>query len=177
VADGAHRVDRKRTGHYDHQAAIALFDTWWDNNGSGHGGLAKDTIRHVLRGLVNKIPAGIDDHPRQGLGSSWDSVAFYGYVSRTLRQVLGQHVVGPYSQHYCGSLGTCRHRLRASLHKAVQRALEAQGVSSVDKLTYDKTLDDIAPSTAGVVSTRNIDWQNRPTFQQVINFRAHRPAA
>src|SRR4051812_2597486 len=172
VADGAHRVDRQRTGHYDHQAAIALFDTWWDNNGSGHGGLAKDSIRHVLRDLVNKVPAGIDDHPRQGLGSSWDSVAFYGYVSKTLRQVLGRHVVGPFSHHYCGSLKTCRHRLQASLHRAVQRALKAQGVSSVDKLTYDKTLDDIAPSTAGVVGTRNIDWQNRPTFQQVINFQA-----
>ena len=33
VADGAHRVDRARTGHYADQAAIALFDTWWDDNG------------------------------------------------------------------------------------------------------------------------------------------------
>jgi hypothetical protein len=55
--------------------------------------------------------------------------------------------------------------------------LKAQDVSTVDKLTYDKTLDDIVPSTAGVVATRTIDWQNRPTFQQVINFLAHRPAA
>jgi hypothetical protein len=29
--------------------------------------------------------------------------------------------------------------------------------------------------TAGIVGTRPIDWQNRPTFQQVINFTAHRP--
>jgi hypothetical protein len=57
----------------------------------------------------------------------------------------------------------------------VQRALAAQNVSSVDKLTYDKTLDDIAPVTAGIVGTRSIDWQNRPTFQQVINFTRHRP--
>ena len=175
VTAGAHRVDRKRTGHYDHQSAIALFDTWWDDNGKGDGGLAKDTIRHVLHGLANRIPARTDDHPRQGLGSSWDSVAFYGYVSKTLRQVLGRKVVGPFSQHYCGSLRKCRHRLRLSLHNAVERALKDQDVDSVDKLTYDKTADDIAPSTAGVVSTRNIDWQNRPTFQQVINFRSHRP--
>jgi hypothetical protein len=131
----------------------------------------------VLHGLVDKVPARLDDHPRQGLGSSWDSVAWYGYVSKTLRAVLGRHVVGPYSHGYCGSLRTCRRILRASLHTAVERALKAQNVDRVSKLTYDKTLDDIAPSTAGVVGTRNIDWQNRPTFQQVINFQAHRPAA
>jgi hypothetical protein len=72
-------------------------------------------------------------------------------------------------------LRACRSALRASLHTAVQRALSAQNVSSVDKLTYDKTLDDIAPVTAGIVGTRSIDWQNRPTFQQVINFTRHRP--
>jgi acyl-homoserine lactone acylase PvdQ len=174
LRDGAHRVDRARTGHYKDQAAIALFDTWWDDKGKDDGGLAQDTMRHVLGNLVNTLPQRIDDHPRQGLGSSWDSVAWYGYVSKVLRQVLGMHVSGPFSQHYCGSLSVCRTTLRASLHTAVQRALSAQGVSSVDQLTYDKAEDDIAPVTAGVVGTRNLDWQNRPTFQQVINFISHR---
>ncbi|HMC69044.1 MAG TPA: hypothetical protein VKJ07_07820, partial [Mycobacteriales bacterium] len=174
VHDGAHRVDRKRTGHYGDQAAIALFDTWWDDNGNGDGGLAKDTMRPVLKDLVDRVPDRLDDHPRQGLGSSWDSVAWYGYVSKTLRRVLGQRVVGPYSTAYCGSLRSCRAALQASLHAAVQRALAAQNVASVDKLTYDKSLDDIAPVTAGIVGTRSLDWQNRPTFQQVINFTRHR---
>src|SRR4051812_3656722 len=175
VRDGSHRVDRNRTGHYGDQAAIALFDTWWDDNGKADGGLAKDTIRPVLRSLVDRVPDRIDDHPRQGLGSSWDSVAWYGYVSRVLRSVLGRTVVGPYSTPYCGSLRTCRAALRASLHTAVRRALAAQKVTSVDKLTYDKSLDNIAPVTAGIVGTRPLDWQNRPTFQQVINFTSHRP--
>jgi len=175
VRDGAHRVDRARTGHYGDEAAIALFDTWWDDNGKGDGGLAKDTLRPVLKDLVDRVPDRIDDHPRQGLGSSWDSVAWYGYVSRVLRSVLKRTVVGPYSTAYCGSLRACRAALRASLHTAVQRALAAQGVTTVDKLTYDKTLDDIAPVTAGIVGTRPLDWQNRPTFQQVINFTSHRP--
>jgi len=177
VKDGAHRVDRKRVGHYDHQAAIDLFDTWWDDQGKGDGGLAKDTMRHVLGKLVNQLPQRVDDHPRQGLGSSWDSVAWYGYVSRTLRQVLGKHVTAPYSHQYCGTLATCRKILRASLHTAVTRALAAENKSTVSALTYDKTLDDISPVMAGVVGTRTIDWQNRPTFQQVVNFTAHRPRA
>jgi acyl-homoserine lactone acylase PvdQ len=174
VADGAHRVDRKRTGSYDDQAAIALFDTWWDDNGKGDGGLAKDTLRPALGGLVDKLPYGTDDHPRQGIGSSWDSVAWYGYVDHSLRAVLGQRDKGRYSASYCGSLATCRKALQASLHTAVTRALAAQSVTSVDKLTYNKTLDDIAPVTAGLVGTRKIDWQNRPTFQQVINFTGQR---
>jgi hypothetical protein len=57
----------------------------------------------------------------------------------------------------------------------VTRALAAENVASVNALTYDKTQDDIVPTTAGVVGTRNLDWQNRPTFQQVINFTTHRP--
>jgi len=183
VADGAHRVDRARTGHYTDQAAIALFDTWWDNNGlashntttQDNGGLAKDALRPVLGASVDELPYGTDDHPRQGLGSSWDTVAWYGYVSKALRQALGEPVGGAYSQQYCGSLAVCRAALRQSLETAVTRAESAQGVSSVNQLTYDKTLDDIASVTAGVVGVPAIDWQNRPTFQQVVNFTSHRP--
>ena len=154
-----------------------MFDTWWDDAGKADGGLAKDTMRRVLGGLVDAVPQRVDDHPRQGVGSSWDTVAWYGYMSKTLRAVLGRHVRAPYSQKYCGSLRSCRTRLRASLHVAIQRALAAQKVSSVGRLTYDKHLDDIVPATAGVVGTRTIDWQNRPTFQQVVNFLRHRPRA
>lgn len=36
-------------------------------------------------------------------------------------------------------------------------------------------IDYIRPTTAGVVGVRPIDWQNRPTFQQVVDYRSHRP--
>jgi hypothetical protein len=57
----------------------------------------------------------------------------------------------------------------------VDRILKRQDVGSVDKLTYDKSIDFIRSSTAGVVGVRPIDWQNRPTFQQVVAFSGHRP--
>jgi hypothetical protein len=60
------------------------------------------------------------------------------------------------------------------LAAAVQRAETAQGVTSPDALTYDKSLDYIVPTTGGVVGVRPIDWQNRPTFQQVVDYRTHR---
>ena len=59
VRDGAHRVDRSRTGHYGDQAAIALFDTWWDDKGKGNGGLAKDTLSELASMMTgSKVSAG-----------------------------------------------------------------------------------------------------------------------
>ncbi|MCW2600834.1 MAG: hypothetical protein JWM02_2663 [Frankiales bacterium] len=179
LASGAHRVDRARTGSYPHQAAIALFDAWWDPAGAGVSGsrpLAKDVLRGTLGTLVDALPQGLDDHPRQGIGSSWNGVAWYGYVSKDLRQVLGAPVRGRYSRTYCGKgvRATCRADLLASLHAAGSAALTAQGKRDLAALTYDKKLDFIRSSTAGLVGVRGIDWQNRPTFQQVVTFTDHR---
>jgi acyl-homoserine lactone acylase PvdQ len=175
---GAHRVDRARTGAYADQAAIALLDAWWDPVAAGAQGdpaaLPKEVLRGVLGSLVDQLPQGLDDHPRQGIGSSFNDVAWYGYVSKDLRRVLGRPERSPYSRVYCGSRSACRTRLLASLHAAVTALLKAQGVGSVTALTYDKHQDDIRSVTAGVVGVRPIDWQNRPTFQQAVHFTSHR---
>ncbi len=180
LADGAHRVDRARSGSYPHQAAIALFDAWWDPVSAGVTGnrpLAKDVLRGALGNLVDALPQALDDHPRQGIGSSWNGVAWYGYVKKDLRQVLGQDVLGRYSRTYCGAgvLATCRADVLASLHAAGKAALAAQSKIDLAALTYDKKLDFIRSATAGVVGVRGIDWQNRPTFQQAVKFLTHRP--
>jgi hypothetical protein len=90
--------------------------------------------------------------------------------------VLGRTVQDPYSVGYCGngSLPACRATLRASLRAVVARLLARQGVPSVGRLTYDKHQDDIRANTAGIVGVRPLDWQNRPTFQQVVEFLGHR---
>ena len=90
--------------------------------------------------------------------------------------MLGKKVAGPYSTGYCGkgSLTACRATLRASLAAAMARVLDEQRKSSVGQLTYDKAEDSIRSTTAGIVGVRPIDWQNRPTFQQVICFFGHR---
>ncbi|MCW2706773.1 MAG: hypothetical protein JWM22_615, partial [Frankiales bacterium] len=165
---------------YQHQAAIDLFDAWWDPVGAGvsdSAALPKDVLRGTLGSLVDKLPMGLDDHPRQGIGSSWNGVAWYGYVSKDLRQVLGQPVQGRYSRTYCGKgvLATCRSQLLGSLRSAATAAMAAEKVGSVDALTYDKSKDFIRSVTAGVVGVRGIDWQNRPTFQQAVKLTTHRP--
>jgi acyl-homoserine lactone acylase PvdQ len=173
VERGAHRIDRDRDGAYADEAAIALFDTWW---GVDSEGAAQDVLRGTLGDLVSELPARLDDHPRQGLGSAWNGVAWYGYVAKDLARVRGTDP-GAWSRTYCGGgdAVTCQEDLRASLRAAVDRALAEQGVASVAELTYDKHIDDIRSVTAGVVGVRDIDWQNRPTFQQVVGFPGHRP--
>jgi len=177
LANETHRVDRDRDGAYSDQAAIALFDEWWE--GSDGSSVAREVLRGTLGELVDQLPRGIDDHPRLGLGSAWNGVAWYGYVSKDLRQVLGKPVQARWSRTYCGggSLDTCRTDLRASLAAATERVLAAQDVADVADLTYDKSEDAIRATTGGLVGSRPIDWQNRPTFQQVVGFTTHRPRA
>jgi hypothetical protein len=179
VKDGSHRLDRARTGAYAHQSAVDLLDVWWEPTAAGATGtfsLPKDVMRGTLGDLTDKLPQGLDDHPRQGIGSSFNGVAWYGYVNKDLRQVLGKPVAGRYSRTYCGggSLATCRTQLRASLHSAVQAALTQESQTDVAALTYDKSKDFIRSTTAGIVGVRGIDWQNRPTFQQAVHFTSHR---
>ncbi|HEX2176255.1 MAG TPA: penicillin acylase family protein [Nocardioidaceae bacterium] len=175
LADGAHRVDRDRDGRYAHEQAIALFDAWWED---GDHSVAYDVLAGRLGDrLVRRLPEGLDDHPRLGLGSAWNNVGWYGYVSKDLRSVLGRTVGSPYSTGYCGGgdLGPCRRSLRTSLRAAAARVTAEQGVSSVTRLGYDKSEDYIRSTTAGTVGVRPLDWQNRPTFQQVVAFLGHRP--
>ena len=173
LADGAHRVDRARTGSYEHEAAIALFDTWWQD---GDESLAFDAVAPGLgSALARAVPQPLDNHPRTGQGSAWLGAPWYGYLDKDLRRVLGEDVDSPFSVRLCGSPNRCRSALRTSLRDAVERAEAAQGVDSPADLTYDKTVDSIVPTTGGVVGVRPIDWQNRPTFQQVVDYTGHRP--
>ena len=74
-----------------------------------------------------------------------------------------------------GELTACRQTVRDSLAAAVDRVQADQGVGSVDELTYRKGIDKIRSVRGGSVGVRPIDWQNRPTFQQVVSFTGHRP--
>lgn len=175
VRDGSPRVDRDRDGAYAHQQAIALFDHWWQN------GRRNSVAYTVMKGglgakIVHKVPVVLDDHPRQGIGSSWNGVPWYGWINKDLRTLLGKKVEAPYNYSYCGKgrIARCRTQLSRSLTATVKELLDEQNAEKVADLTYDKNEDNIRHSTAGVVGVREIDWQNRPTFQQVIEFLAHR---
>ena len=131
-------------------------------------------MRAGLGNYVDVLPEPLDDHPREHIGSAFNGISWYGYLNKDLRHVLGEKVRGGYSRSYCGTLSRCRRALTRSLHRAVRAALDSQDVPTVGDLTYDKSRDDIVSVPAGVVGVRDIDWQNRPTFQQVVRFDRHR---
>ncbi len=162
VDSGAHRVDRARTGHYTDQSAIALMDAWYPL-------VAKAVLRPVLGDLVDSLPVGIDNTPAGGRGSAWNNVASYQWVTRDLRAVQGQHVDGAMSQKYCGkgSLAACRSELRQTLTDAVATLAKQQKTSDPARWTYQKASDNITFQYVGE-TVAPIDWQNRPTFQQVV---------
>ncbi len=163
LAGGAHRVDRARTGAYTDQNAIALMDAWYPL-------VAKQVVRPRLGALVDTIPTDLDNAPSEkNRGSAWNNVGAYSWVARDLRTVLGRPVASPMSQGYCGKgvLADCRTELRQTLRTAVATLTRAQGTSDPARWTYDKKRDDIDFMFVGE-TTAPIDWQNRPTFQQVI---------
>jgi hypothetical protein len=159
----AERVDRDRTGRLRRRPGRPSRSSTSGGRASTAPSVAKEVLRGSLGDLTDELPQKLDDHPRLGLGSAWNGVAWYGYVSKDLRQVLGRPVTAPYSRTYCGGGGLeqCRTDLRASLSAAVARVLDEQGVDSVGDLTYDQSEDFIRSVTGGLVGVRPIDWQNR----------------
>ncbi len=162
--DGSHRVDHDPDGKYAHEAAIRIFDTWWED---GDEALAYDFAAGGLGDdLARALPQPLDNHPRGGQGSAWLGPPWYSYIDKDLRD---PSLCGD------GAIDQCRDDLRASLAAAVERATQAQEVTDPSDLTYDKSIDYIRSTSAGLVGVRPIDWQNRPTFQQVVDYREHRP--
>ncbi len=162
IDDGAHRVDRARTGHYADESAIALMNAWYPL-------VAKEVLRPRLGSLVDDIPTAVDNVPANGRGSSFDNVGSYEWVTKDLEAVMGKNVDGAMSQRYCGKgdLTTCRNEIRQTLQQAVDTLNSRQHTTDPTKWTYDKTTDDITFQYVGE-TVQPMDWQNRPTFQQVV---------
>ena len=180
-AGGAHRRDLNGDNVYDDSAAVAIMDVWWPR-------LLEAMYRPALGGaLYSDLQAilPIDDPP--GPQGSAYILGWYGYVDKDLRRVLGRPVKGRLSRLYCGNGDEerCRRALADSLDAAVatveQRygSLEAARVPATCETEDPPACDQIEFTTAGAVQTPAIPWQDRPTFQQVVEVLGHRarPAA
>lgn len=164
---GAHRRDRDGNGSYDDPQSPAIMDAWWPrlvhamfDDASGHA------ITHL--GLA------LDDHGRTDhLGSAFQD-GMYGQVHKDLRQVLGQPVTDPFSRTYCGSgvLAACRVALWNALDQAAADLEVEFGNASVSAWQRQIADETIRHTAAGVTSVPEIPWQNRPTFQQVVQLPA-----
>ncbi len=123
--------------------------------------------KSAIRGRPDRVQAGFDVWnlpPGAGLGSSFQE-GFYGYVNKTLRMALSQSVDGRFSVLKCadGTAAGCRTALIGSLVQTVQ-----QLGSDPSTWNADEHGDQIRFEAIGLITIPPIPWQNRPTFQQVV---------
>ncbi len=158
-AAGAHRRDLDGNGVYDHAAAVALMDRWWVPLTD----VVFDTLGTAVRAA---LPLGRHDAPGP-VGSAFIA-GWYGIVHKDLRGAIAGAPIAPFSRVYCGNgvLADCRTAVRNSLAAAV--AALGPNPSTWDA---DEDGDRITFSAAGTASVPDMDWVNRPTFQQVVEYR------
>jgi acyl-homoserine lactone acylase PvdQ len=163
---GSSRLDRELDGKVDDPGAAVLEAAW--------PRVADAVMRPVLGPLVDRLAAlhARSDDANPG-GSAYIS-GWYGYVDKDLRTLLGREVRAPYSRRYCGAgvLSSCRESLWSALDAAAAELERTQGPAP-SSWRADATAERIR-FTSGVLAD-TMRWTNRPTFQQLMSFRSHRP--
>ncbi len=167
---GAHRRDANRDGSYEHAEAIRLMDVWFEPLMRAE---FEPTLGRRLFGELERISL-LDDRPNLHLGSAYNG-GWYAYANKDLRTILGLPVRGRYSRVYCGRgrLGACRAALLRSLESVL--GSNPYGENSGCGVGDDQMcFDAIHFRSTGGISQPDIAWQNRPTFQQVVQVKRHR---
>lgn len=160
IADGALRRDGDKNGEYDHSAAVAIMDAWWEK-------LIRAVYDPVI-GDASRIPLPFDNAP--GFGGSAYQDGFYGYLWTDFRMALGKRVKSPTSRIYCGgsptaggNLDECAKRVLASLVAAGDQ-LGGDDPSSWKSNAEGERIR-FLPAAA-----LSMQWVNRPTTQQIAMF-------
>jgi acyl-homoserine lactone acylase PvdQ len=187
VNSGAHRRDdNPRDGHYDNADAVRIMDAWWP-------GLLEAAFKPTLGDdLFDKVQAQheFDDPPSLHLGSAYID-GWEGYVNKDLRTLLGRAVTDPFSRGYCGggNMADCRTALLDSLDDALAEDPADTYPDDPGCLSGPSADDPGAPAnqgdsqmchdsivfrTVGGVSVDDIEWINRPTWQQAVEVQGHR---
>lgn len=180
VTAGARRTETSAGSKtYADADAIRILDAWWPllvkaefQPGLGDG---------LYTAITDNLP--VDEAPSAGhgpTGSHAGSSFQYGwwsYVDKDIRSVLGEPVQGPLGRKYCGdgSLTACRDILVSTLKQAAGLTA-AQVYPGDDQCAAGDQwcADSIVQRTLGGIKHGRISWQNRPTFQQVVEYTSHR---
>ena len=152
------------------------------------GGVYQGKVDGTVNGMdagYNQLLMEFADNPSTHGGSSYYD-GWEGYVWKALRQLTSQPVAKPFTaittSHLCGSAGlsSCGTAIDNALLATYNALVTANGNSNVSSWTQDtgtKTLgvnmpayDAIKFTGVGIVGQPDMDYQNRPTFQQVVEF-------
>ncbi|MBS2531149.1 penicillin acylase family protein [Catenulispora sp. NF23] len=177
LADGAQRKETTAGSKtYADSDAIRIMDAWWPLllQAEFQPGMGTDLYNAM------KAVQPLDQSPNGGghSGSSYE-LGWYSYVDKDLRSVLGESVQGPLAQSYCGggNLTACRTALLSALSSAIATpAATVYPADSVCSAGDQWCADSIQQHPLGGITDDQSNWQNRPTFQQVVQYPAHRGA-
>jgi acyl-homoserine lactone acylase PvdQ len=178
VSSGTQRRDKDGDGAYDHADAVRILDAWWPL-------WMKAQFQPTLGPtLFETLPHGQDNAPNNHgdhLGSAYQE-GWYGYAAKDLNTVLGHPVEQPYARAFCGKgdLAACRTALRNSLKQALQvpasQLYSGDATCEKAKRDGDQTCYDAVSFRAlGGITQPLIPWINRPTYQQAVEIKGHRP--
>ncbi|MFD9423417.1 MULTISPECIES: penicillin acylase family protein [unclassified Streptomyces] len=179
-AAGSQRRESSEGSHaYTHADAVRIMDAWWPKliEAEFRPGLG-DGLYNALTGslAVDESPAAAHGPSGAHSGSAFQ-YGWWGFADKDLRQVLGQPVKGPLAKTYCGNgdLSGCRDALLATLKQAAaEPATEVYPGDDSCKPGEQWCSDAIIHRPLGGISQKSIHWQNRPTYQQVVEFPSHR---
>ncbi|MDW5594145.1 penicillin acylase family protein [Conexibacter stalactiti] len=180
IAEGGHRRARSVGAPYPHAEAIQILDAWWPRWMRAQFGPRLGD--RLYRQLVAAIPQDDPPHGRDGehRGSAFQT-GWYGYAQKDLRTLLGAPVRGRYGRVYCGrgSLRRCRgvleRSLRAALAVPASELYADEGCARAGQAGSPSCYDAIRFQALGGITQPPIAWQNRPTYQQVVEMHGHRP--
>ncbi|MEV4185052.1 penicillin acylase family protein [Streptosporangium canum] len=188
---GARRLEASPGGKaYAHADAIRVFDAWWPKlvQAQFKPSLGDGLYQSLVNALqINESPSGHQQGDVSSLPGSANEAqthkgsafqyGWWGYVSKDVRAVLGDPVSGPLPGRHCGG-GTpagCRtvllNSLSAALAEPATTTYPADGVCAAGD---QWCADAVQQSPLGGIKQSLISWQNRPTYQQVVSFPAHR---
>lgn len=187
---GGKRKETSQGSHvYAYADAIRAFDAWWPLLVSGQfkPSLGDDLYKSLVAAMqINESPSGGQQDPSGSGGSLNDTQGhkgssfqhgWWGYVSKDLRSVLGRPVSGPLASTYCGggSLAACRTMLLTTLSQAAATPAATTYPGDSHCSAGDQwCADSVVQSPLGGITADKISWQNRPTYQQVVQFPARR---
>lgn len=187
LTDGGKRTETTPGSHtYAHAEAIALFDAWWPRLVKAIyeprvGADAYRSLTGVLR--INESPSGWQlgepglntGHPHSGSAFQY---GWFGQVSQDIRAVLGDAPAGKTTTPLCGggSLSTCRKALSDTLVGAAAEPLTVTYPGDEGNCAAGDQwcADALVHQKIGGIGHDKISWQNRPTYQQVVEFPARR---
>ncbi|MFI9153411.1 penicillin acylase family protein [Streptomyces sp. NPDC053367] len=164
---------------YAHADAVRILDAWWPLlvRAEFEPGLGTGLYAAMTANLpVDESPSAAHGPTGAHAGSSFQ-YGWWSYVDKDIRAVLDKPVQGPLAREYCGagSRTACRDALLSTLKEAAARTA-AQVYPGDDQCAAGDQwcADAIVHRTLGGIKHGKIGWQNRPTYQQVVEFMSHR---